>query len=76
MDLPLSEIIPGKLYRIKYIKHNIMRQRLLEIGLFDDTEIEVIRKAPFNDPVEYKIGNFYVGLRKAEASQIVVEPVI
>ena len=43
------------------------------MGFVDDTEIEVIRRAPLNDPIEIKIGDFHIGLRKEEAKEIIVE---
>ena len=74
MSIPLTDAKPGSLCRIVSITADIRyRQRLLEMGIVDDVEIEVIREAPLFDPREYKIGDFYLGLRKSEASKILVE---
>ena len=74
MVCPLSEVKPGIKCRIKSIKQNRLCTRLMEVGIFNNSEIEVIRTAPLKDPLECKVGNFYIGLRKSEASLIIVEP--
>ena len=74
MICPLSEIKPGIPVRIKYIKPSPIRLQLYEMGFSVDSEIEIIRTAPFNDPLECEIeGDYCVGLRRSEASLIMVE---
>ena len=73
ISCPLSLAKPGQKYRILYICENRYKYRLIQMGFVDDTEIEVIRKAPLNDPIEFKIGDFHIGLRKEEAKEIIVE---
>lgn len=75
MTCPLSDVEPGKKCLIKAIKPSTIRDRFFEMGIFKDAEIEVVRTAPLKDPLECKIGNFYVGLRKSEASLIIVEQI-
>lgn len=48
------------------------RQRLSEMGFVVGKKITVIKKAPFGDPVEYKIMNYHVSLRNSEAQLIEV----
>jgi ferrous iron transport protein A len=43
------------------------------MGIIDETEIEIIRKAPLNDPIEIKVGDFHLGIRRDEAKEIFVE---
>ena len=74
MICPLSEIPENKLVRIKYIKDSPIRLQLFEIGFSIDSKVEIIRTAPFNDPLECEIeGDYCVGLRRSEASLIMVE---
>jgi ferrous iron transport protein A len=75
MENTLLDIKSGNYCRVKYIKPNNFRPRLLEIGIVNDTIIQVIKPSPFKDPIEYKIGDFFVGLRRSEASLIVVDPI-
>lgn len=52
----------GKLFR-----------KLLDMGFVNGAVIEVIREAPLFDPMELKIHNYYISLRKSEASLIEVK---
>ena len=47
--------------------------RLMEMGLTDGAEIELIGFAPLGDPVEFLIRGYRLSLRKAEASRVMIE---
>jgi ferrous iron transport protein A len=47
-------------------------QRLLEMGLFEGEEIEVIGFAPLGDPMEIRLRDFRLSLRRQEAARIQV----
>jgi len=47
-------------------------QRLLELGLFDGEEVEVLAVAPLGDPIEILCGNSRLSLRRREAASIAV----
>jgi len=47
-------------------------QRLYEFGLLEGETIEFLGQAPLGDPIEIRIGNARVSLRKAEAAGISV----
>ena len=49
------------------------RQRLSEMGFVVGKKVQVIRKAPLGDPIEYKIMGYHVTLRNSEASLIEVD---
>jgi ferrous iron transport protein A len=49
-------------------------QRLLELGVFDGEEVEVIALAPFGDPIEIRCGDSRLSLRRREAASIQVHP--
>lgn len=53
--------------------HHALKKRLLEMGLTTGSSIEVIGKAPMGDPIEYKIRNYRLSLRKEEAKQVIVK---
>ena len=48
--------------------------RLMEMGLTDGEEIELIGFAPLGDPIEYLIRGYRLSLRKAEAARVTIEP--
>ncbi len=50
------------------------RQRLMEMGFIPGKKITVIKKAPFRDPVEYRIMGYNVSLRNSEARLVEVDP--
>lgn len=47
--------------------------RLMEMGLTEGEEIEVIGFAPLGDPIEYSIRGYRVSLRTEEAKRVQVE---
>jgi len=49
------------------------RQRLSEMGFVVGKKVEVIKKAPLRDPVEYKIMGYHISLRNSEAQLIEVD---
>jgi ferrous iron transport protein A len=53
-------------------------QRLLEMGLLEGEVIEVIGIAPLGDPIEIRLRDYRLSLRRSEATRITVsltEPV-
>lgn len=49
------------------------RKRILDMGLTPGTMVEVIRRAPLGDPVEFKLKGYNLSLRKKEAGSVLVE---
>ena len=49
--------------------------KLLDMGFVSGSVIEVVREAPLFDPMELKIHNYHISLRKSEANLIEVESV-
>src|SRR5262249_26957376 len=48
-------------------------QRLLEMGLMEGAEVEVLGFAPFGDPIEVRLRDYRLSLRKREAARVAVE---
>jgi ferrous iron transport protein A len=49
-------------------------QRLLEMGLLEGEEIEVVGFAPLGDPMEIRLRDYRLSLRRTEACRITVKP--
>jgi len=49
------------------------QQRLLEMGVCDGAEVEVLRFAPLGDPMEIYVRGFHLTLRKSEAAMVELE---
>ena len=70
----LGDIKPGRKARIRcHHTKGAVRQRLLDLGFIPESEVDVIRCAPLGDPIQCKVADYNVTLRKAEASLIEVE---
>ncbi len=50
-----------------------VKTRLRDMGFVRGAEFEVVRKAPFGDPIELTIKGYQITLRKAQGKLIVVE---
>ena len=49
-----------------------LTQRLLEMGLLEGEEIEVVGFAPLGDPMEIRLRDYRLSLRRTEAARIEV----
>ncbi len=50
------------------------RIRLLEMGLTEGTEFQIVRLAPLGDPIDVKVRGYHLSLRRKEAGGIRVKP--
>jgi Fe2+ transport system protein FeoA len=48
-------------------------QRLLEMGLLEGEPVEVTRVAPLGDPIEIRLRDYRLSLRKSEARCVTVD---
>jgi len=71
--LQLSDLNTGSSAIIKKIRGiGSFRHRIQEMGFIEGKKVEVIKNAPLQDPVEYRIMGYNVSLRKQEAELIEV----
>ncbi|MEA2051085.1 MAG: FeoA family protein [Campylobacterota bacterium] len=66
----------GKGQKYKIAKLNTdgkLKQKLLDMGFVNGAEIQIVREAPLYDPMELKIHNYNITLRKSEARLIEVK---
>jgi len=68
LDLPQGETA----IVLKVRGRGAFRRRITEMGFIRGREVTVIKSAPLQDPVEYKLMGYYISLRKSEASLIEV----
>lgn len=66
----LSELKLGQKGIIDSFTDYELSLKLLEMGCIPGEEIEVIRIAPWGDPIAISISGYVLGLRKAEAATI------
>lgn len=47
-----------------------VRRRLLEMGFCNGASVEVIRRAPFGDPIEFRLRGYHLSLRDDQARHV------
>lgn len=57
--------------RVSGARHTV--KRLLEMGLVPGTAVTVQREAPLGDPIELRVRNYALSIRRAEAHGIEIE---
>jgi ferrous iron transport protein A len=71
----LDQLRPGDRARVERVEgEDALVQRLLEMGLFEGEELEVLGFAPLGDPMELRLRDYRLSLRKSEAARLVVTP--
>ena len=69
----LSQLKDGQSAIIKDIKTSKkVTERLTLLGLTKGIKITMIRKGMFSSPIEIKVRDFYLAMRKSEADKIEV----
>ena len=70
----LDKLVPGESGRIRKITgKGAVRQRLVDMGLTTGVVIEVVKVSPLGDPVEFRLRDYHLSLRRSEAEMIEVE---
>lgn len=71
--LSLSDIPTGQeCVIVKVHGHGSFRNRIVEMGFVKGEKVTVIKNAPLRDPIEYKIMDCHISLRRSEAELIEV----
>ena len=69
--MKLSELKTGESgVIVKVHGHGGFRKRIVEMGFIKGTEVKVLLNAPLHDPVKYKLMDYEISLRRAEADLI------
>ena len=69
----LDQLRLGERARVEAIRgDDAIVQRLLEMGLFEGEEVEVIGFAPLGDPLELRLRDYRLSLRRSEAARVLV----
>ena len=58
---------------VKLDNHLDSKLRLAEMGVMPGINIRLIKKTPLGGPIQVKINNYYLTLRKEDASLIYLE---
>lgn len=72
--ISLLEVPVNKKAKVKEIMlDGPIRRRLLDLGLIEDTVIQVLHKSPFGDPIAYLIRGAVIALRSEITKNIFIE---
>jgi Fe2+ transport system protein FeoA len=73
-NLTLANLANGATAKIAKIGGGeAISRRLLEMGVVPGATVKMIKAAPFGCPLEIRIGNTHLALRRTEANSISVE---
>jgi ferrous iron transport protein B len=61
---------------VKVRGRGAFRKRITEMGFIRGKEVTVVKAAPLQDPIEYRIMGYNVSLRKTEAALVEVAVII
>jgi ferrous iron transport protein A len=72
--MTLALLAPGDRAVVRGIQaEEDFARRLMELGLTPGTEVALVRRAPFGDPLELVVRGSHFTLRRSEAERIHVE---
>lgn len=74
MGKTLSDIANGSTVIIETIVASDLRVKLMEMGLIEGRELNVLFRAPLGDPIAVEVSGYVLSLRKDEAQYIHVHP--
>jgi ferrous iron transport protein A len=70
----LDQFRPGQRVRIVAVGgSDALVQRLMEMGLLEGEEVEIVGFAPMGDPLEIRLADYRLSLRRNEAARIEVQ---
>jgi ferrous iron transport protein A len=71
MTVTLASMAPGQRGVIAgYTQDDAFTQRLMQLGLIEGSEVEILRCAPTGDPIEVRVMGYALSLRRSEAALI------
>ena len=70
--IPLDQLTKGAQAEIESIETDQLPLKLIEMGCLPGNTISLIQKAPFNDPLYFKVAESHLAIRKETAKHIFV----
>ena len=69
----LTELPVGKDARVVSINGSgSVTRRMMEMGVIPGVSVQVVKAAPFGDPIEIRVRGYSLAMRKSEAREIEV----
>ncbi|MCC7121792.1 MAG: ferrous iron transport protein A [Gammaproteobacteria bacterium] len=74
MATTLADLAPGQRGSITgYAQDDAFTQRLMQLGLIEGADVEMLRCAPTGDPIEVRVMGYALSLRRNEAALVHVD---
>lgn len=71
--MTLTELPVGQNARVSSIdSKNKVTKRLMEMGVVPGVAVEVVKTAPFGDPIEIRVRGYNLAMRRNEADAVQV----
>ncbi|MFN6963256.1 MAG: ferrous iron transport protein A [Pyrinomonadaceae bacterium] len=69
----LTSLMPGDAARVISIRESgRISRRLMEMGVIPGVTVQVVKSAPFGDPIEVRVRGYSLAMRRSEADAIEV----
>ena len=68
--MTLRDLRPGESGTILGFEPSAAINRLMEMGMVPGAQVQVVRLAPFGDPIDLKVRDYHLSIRKSEAALI------
>ena len=75
MSLTIVDLDKGEKAVIKTFTTKDIPLKLIEMGCFEGSMVELVQRAPMNDPLYLNINGTYLAIRSEIASQILIEKI-
>ncbi|HVT90963.1 MAG TPA: FeoA family protein [Tepidisphaeraceae bacterium] len=73
-SISLDQLATGEHATVLSVNGDVeLRRRLLEMGFCNGAEVEVIRRAPLGDPIEFRLRGYCLSLRDEQAKCVKVK---
>jgi ferrous iron transport protein A len=70
----LDRLRPGQRGRVVTLRGDAaLVQRLMEMGMLEGDEVELLAFAPLGDPLEVRLGDSRISLRRSDAARVEVQ---
>ena len=72
--LTLDRLTPGQRGQVVALRGEpALVQRLMEMGMLEGDAVELLAVAPLGDPLEVRLGDYRLSLRRADAALVEVQ---
>lgn len=70
-DACLGCVPAGTSARVSHVEgDDALAARLTDLGFWRGTAVQVVRRAPLGDPIEYRLRGYRLALRRDEAARV------